>query len=320
MPRSILVPIDGSRLSETALPVAIAIARHQSGTSVEAITVAPPASYRFSGSGAPAIDTSLDHDLHAELRSQVSQLEARLAAMAPDLTTHATLVDGPIAESIATFAEHGQHQLVVMTTHGRSGMSRLWLGSVADRLVRICRVPLLLLKDHGDTPSASDTPSATDAPLFRDVLIPIDVETRSDDIVGDVLALTGHAVTLHLLHVVVPQRHMPPPALDLLGEGRGIPDARPDLLALSRDSAAQHLVSLADRLAARGLQVTTQVRTHESPAAAILAAAAERQVGLICMASHGRGPVGRALLGSVTDKVIRGAPVPVLVRVSPTKD
>jgi nucleotide-binding universal stress UspA family protein len=314
MPRSILVPIDGSSLSETALPVAIAIARQQGDTAVEAITVAPPATYGFSGSGAPAIDTSLDHDLRAELRGQVSQLEARLAAMAPELTTHVTLVDGPIAESIATFAEHGQHQLVVMTTHGRSGMSRLWLGSVADRLVRICRVPLLLLKDQGDAPPATGTP------LFRDVLIPIDVETRSDDIVADVLAMTGHATTLHLLHVVVPQRRMPPPALDLLGEGRGIPDARQDLLAISRVSAEQHLASLAERLSARGLHVTTQVRTHHSPAQAILEAAAERHAALICMASHGRGPLGRVLLGSVTDKVIRGAPVPVLVRVSPSKD
>jgi nucleotide-binding universal stress UspA family protein len=201
-----------------------------------------------------------------------------------------------------------------MTTHGRSGVSRLWLGSIADRLVRISRVPLLLLKEDGESRFAGEPP------LFRDVLIPIDVETRSDEIVSDVLALTGHAARMHLLHVVVPRRHMPPPALDLLGEGRGIPDARPDLLALSRDSAEQHLTALSERLTGRGLQVTTQVRTHPSPAQAILEAAAERQVSLICMASHGRGPLGRMLLGSVTDKVVRGAPVPVLVRVSPTND
>jgi len=314
MQRSILVPIDGSSLSETALPVAIAIARQQGDTSVEAVTVAVPAAYRFGGSGAPTIDTSLDHDLRAELRSEVAQLGVRLATMAPDLTTHATLLDGPIAESIATFAEHGQHQFVVMTTHGRSGVSRLWLGSVADRLMRICRVPILLLKEGGGQALA------TDPPLFREILIPMDVETRSDEVVADVLALAGHAARLHLLHVVVPQRHMPPPTLDLLGEGRGIPDAGRDLLALSRDSAEQHLAALAERLAGRGLQVTTQVRSHHSPAQAILDAAADRHVSLIGMASHGRGPVGRVLLGSVTDKVIRGASVPVLVRASPSKD
>lgn len=314
MSRAILVPVDGSSLSETALPVAIAIARQQGGMAVEAVTVAPPASYRFSGSGAPSIDTRFDHDRRVELRAQVVQLGDRLATMAPDLTTHATLLDGPVAESIATFAEHGAHRCIVMTTHGRSGMSRLWLGSVADRLVRVSRVPLLLLKE------GSDRPLPTDSPPFRDALIPIDVETRTDEIVGDVLALAGTGVRLHLLHVVVPQRHIPPPALDLLGEGRGLSDAGPDLLALSRESAEQHLAALAERLVGRGLSVTTEVRSHTSPAQAILDVAVERGAGLIGMASHGRGAVGRMLLGSVTDKVVRAAPVPVLVRASPAKD
>src|SRR5690606_2201236 len=81
------------------------------------------------------------------------------------------------------------------------------------------------------------------------------------------------------------------------------------------DAAKAYLNRLAKRLERHGVQVTTRTEIHSSPAEAILAYANSLQAPLVAMTSHGRGRAGRLLLGSVADKLIRGATMPVLVRV-----
>ena len=115
--------------------------------------------------------------------------------------------------------------------------------------------------------------------------------------------------------VVPPRRVPPPPAYDVVTASqlaRGFP---PDPHSANRDAAEQHVEALAESLRSRGLRVSTRVEIHQNPAEVILASAADSNVGLIAMASRGRGPAKRLLLGGVTDKVVRGATVPVLVRV-----
>ena len=86
-------------------------------------------------------------------------------------------------------------------------------------------------------------------------------------------------------------------------------------LSAKRDAAVRHVAAVAERLRAHGVQVRTHIPVHQSPAEAILAYAHECGASLIAMTSHGRGATVRLLIGSVADKVVRGATVPVLVRV-----
>lgn len=307
--RSILVPIDGSTLSETAIPVALAIGRRRAASRVETVTVVAPAIDPVRAGGAPIRDTRFDHDQRAEAQAMVTALGKRLAELSPNLPTRATLLEGDAAERIAAELAQGDYDLVVMTTHGRSGASRLWLGSVADHLVRLSPKPVLLLRDV-----SSATPREGE-PLFRDVLIPLELEDRSEQILGDALALAGEGATYHLLTVVVPTRFVPPPsALDELTAAAAAEVGPPaGEFGAMRDAATRQLEEVAEGLRQRGMRVTTQVQVHRHPAEAILAYANEIDARLIAMASRGRGPARRFLLGSVTDKVVRGAAVPVLV-------
>lgn len=311
--KTILVPIDGSSLSETALAVAFAIARRRGAAGIETVTVTPPLMDPLRTSGAPVRDTRLDHDRQAWDKALVETLGERLVAMSGGIPTKATLLEGDAAERIAEQLRGGAYEMVVMTTHGRSGASRMWLGSVADRVVRMSPVPVLLLRD------VSSTSPLDDEPLFRDVLVPIATYEEYDEselILSDALALAGDQATYHLLNVVSRNYLIPPPsAIDVATASAAARAYTPpaDTLDATREAATRALGELARRLGERGVHVTTRVVEHGNPAEAILDHAHAIDARLIAMASHGRGPVRRALLGSVTDKVVRGAAIPVLV-------
>ncbi|MBK6845795.1 MAG: universal stress protein [Gemmatimonadetes bacterium] len=149
----------------------------------------------------------------------------------------------------------------------------------------------------------------------------IDDGSVSEEIIADALAVAGPEATYHLVHVVVPVRWLPPPsAFEVVTAGSAdAADAvdsadTAERLSAKRDAAVRHVAAVAERLRT-GVQVRTHIPVHQSPAEAILAYAHECGASLIAMTSHGRGATARLLIGSVADKVVRGATVPVLVRV-----
>lgn len=306
MQARILVPLDGSELSESALRVAIPYARWL-GARLETITVFEPPLPPSRTSGAPPLDRRFDAEMRAAHVAYVDNLTRRLPELAPDLATEATYREGPVAETIAGHAKETGASLIVMSTHGRSGPSRFWLGSVADRLTRIAETPLMLLRDHRQGHFDEAAP-------FGNVIVPIDGSPESLRAIDTALAVLGTGPTYHLLHVVTPMPLLPQAPVQLMtSESESGGDA-PDLLGTSRDSAALYLQRLAEKLRDRIPRVVTRVEVHERPAEAIVDYAAGLDAPLVAMATHGRGAVGRLLLGSVTDKVVRAATVPVLIQ------
>jgi len=307
--RAILVPVDGSPLAESALPTAFAIARSHPGARVEAVVVLAVPPNPILISGAPVPDRRLEHDLRAETEKYSESLQSRLGSMANGVPVSLVTLEGDVIDQIVNRARDGGCDLIVMTTHGRSGVSRLWLGSVADGVLRAATVPVLLLREESAAPVA-------DHALFSTVLIPLDEGKESEEILADVIAVAGTKAMYHLIHVVVPLRWLPPPsAFAVVSAGEALHENPADLVSHMRDAAVQHLEEVASRLRGQGIDASTHTPVHQHAAEAIIAYAEETGAGLIAMTSHGRDTAGRVLLGSVSDKVIRGATVPVLVRV-----
>ncbi|MCC6928122.1 MAG: universal stress protein [Gemmatimonadaceae bacterium] len=308
--RAFLVPLDGSALAESALHTAIALARRSPGARLEALVVLAPPPAVVQVSGAPVTDRRFDHDLYAEMERYAAAMRQQLLTLAPELAPSLTLLYGDAAERIAHFAREGEFDLIVMTTHGRTGVSRAWLGSVADGVLRLSSVPVLLLREEtaGATRPAL-SPGAT-------VVVPLDEGNVSEEILSDVLGLAGTDALIHLVHVVVPARWLPPPsALEVVaaGETAAVVD-QGELTQEQRHAAMQRLDRVAGQLRARGVEATVEVVVHARAAEAILACAERARASLIAMTTHARKGAGRLLLGSVADKVVRAAPVPVLVR------
>lgn len=180
-----------------------------------------------------------------------------------------------------------------MTTHGYGGFERFWLGSVADTLVRIAGVPLLLHRPHG----GETVPFAG-----RTILVPLDGSPFAEQILPAASwlarALSAH---VHLLRVVAPPPHPDDtPAPDSLGDS-------------ARADAERYLRQVSLGMAEQGCHVEAHGVEQAQPARAILDFAEQHRVDLIAMTTHGRGDVQRLLLGSVSDKVLRSAAVPLLL-------
>ena len=137
----IVVPTDGSDFSDSALPFAAALAR-RSEAALELVHV-----HRHfpCTQGAPAHDRGLDDDEKVRMHHQIANTQARLAAyLRRDVSV--TWLEGPAAQTLGEYVSKSGADLVVMTTHGRGGLSRVWLGSVADHMVRHSPVPVVLVR------------------------------------------------------------------------------------------------------------------------------------------------------------------------------
>jgi nucleotide-binding universal stress UspA family protein len=293
---SILVPLDGSSFSEHALPLALNVAR-SSGAMLQLAHVHVADAHRTN-------DGTFDAQQRERERAYLASVADRLAtAWHGPIETR--LLDGPVAETIAVYAESHHCDLVVMTTHGRGVLSRAWLGSVADRLVRQLPMPMLLVRPHETDPADIANP-----PSINHVLIPLDGSELSECIVPHALALgrlTGAKYTLVQ-------------TLELPIIGYGLAPYAPaayEIDALMQE-AQQYLEHVATGLRAEGLQIHTEVFVGP-PAMTILDYARAHAVDLIALETHGRTGTARLFLGSVADKIVRGADVPVLLHRPPSK-
>lgn len=297
--KSILVPVDGSRFAEGALPLARRLAELVHGR-LHLVLVHEPVAV-LAGMGELVVPPP---DLETEFRQQeVRYLREALAEINSlgEVEVGSSNPDGSAGEAIVEAAAREAADLVVMATHGRGAIGRLWLGSVADYVVRHLERPVLLVHPDRVTPKRSPA-------RFRGLLIPVDFSTASEAILepaGNLAVATQAHVTL--LHVVEPfytigEAPFPYP----IPQDATVTDVR-------RADAQRRLDELAERLRARGLGVSTRVEIGIGAAGAILSALDEAPYDLVALTTQGLGGVRRFLLGSVANKVIRGAEKPVLV-------
>jgi nucleotide-binding universal stress UspA family protein len=293
--RTILVPLDGSRLSEQALPLAQRLAA-ATGAALQLVRVhVNPTAWEVytdavAGGSAPIPDTTSEEAAYLDERAA----QARAAGL--EVTT--SLLEGRVAPAIARRAR-AVADLVIMTTHGRGPLSRFWLGSVADELMRTLDRPILLIRPTIEALAVAGSPP------YRRILIPLDASEGSAVAIEAAIALGSAETEYVLLHVV----DVPVPAL-----GVPIPMGAEAEPAGARESTvAERLEGIAAGLRARDLKARTRVEFGVGAAKGILDAAEREAPDLIVMATHGPGRVERMLLGSVADKIVRASEEPVLV-------
>jgi nucleotide-binding universal stress UspA family protein len=187
-----------------------------------------------------------------------------------------------------------------MTTHGRGTFARAWLGSVADGLVRHAIMPVLLVRP-GEQP-----PGAGVEHVFHHVLVPVDQSEVAEEVLACAVALGEPGVTRFTLLRVVP------PTL-LSGHELATHGAHADPADLEEARSLAELNTIAGVMRARGIPIEAQVVRHPQPARGILEYAGDHGIDAIAMATRGREGLSRLLLGSVTDKVLRGTTLPILL-------
>ena len=296
---TMLVPLDRSPFAEAALPSARWIAS-RSGGRLHLFLAHQPVPVLVGV--AEALASAPAPDLEAFRRERSYLVDTAIGLERADgqpVLTH--VGEGPPGAEIVEEAARIGADLIVMSTHGRGALGRLWPGSVADHVVRHVSVPILLVRP-GEPGSAGDSPE------IRGILVPLDLSPLSRTILDPLVefAALAHA-PVTLLHVVSLRTQTVAP-------GVPYPIAEdPSLLDVQRANAECQLEMVAGELRLRGIAVSTRVVIAFHAAAGVLDTLAEPGYDLVAMATHGEGGFRRLLLGSVTSQVIRGAAKRVLV-------
>ncbi|MCE9583831.1 MAG: universal stress protein [Planctomycetes bacterium] len=275
----ILVPLDGSEIAEAVLGQACRLLRLKDAEVLlfEAVPVPVQPGLEY----APLLA-----DLKTEAERYVGALSKQLVG--EGVRARGIVRVGGEAAGVLDVAKEEKATLIAMATHGRTGMSRFVFGSVAEKVLRASDVPVLLVRSYRAAAVGADRTPVQEIP-FRKILFPVDGSETSLAIlpqIRDFAKSVGAAVIV--LGVVEPQSQ-------------------------GKTGHGEPLVRLATKaLAEAGVPVDPVVRLGD-PASEILDASKRHDVDLIAMSTHGRSGVSRWVFGSVTEKVLRGATVPLLV-------
>lgn len=273
----ILVPLDGSSLALRILNPLERLLR-ASPTEVTLLRVVEPRN-------------AVDHDqlpaAELDLKAQLREVQE---VIGPGTQVHTIVVRGDPADQIVRYAADTGQELVAMSTHGRTGVDRVVRGSVAERVLRSCEVPVLLC-----SPLAF---ASRHAAQFATILVPLDGSERAERVLPFVQRIaTAHDSQVKLLRVeplVVSE--LPSPILT-----GSLWDPQP--LEQSLRPAVDRLESAglkADACAAYGVVAAEVLRASEG-------------VDLLAMTTHGRSGLSRWWFGSVAETVLRQARCPLLV-------
>jgi len=293
---NILVPLDGSEYAEQAVSVGASLARRSAGT-VRLVSVEQPLPALALPSEALLAAGEVELEIRAQTTGYLDSV-AKGVERVQGGTVETAVLDGPVAPALqAHAAEHGI-DLVVMTTRGRGGMSRWLMGSVADQLLRRITVPVLLLHPR-------ELPQPTE---FRRVLVALDGEIEAE-VLDPAIALGSldPAARYTLTRVVEPAIPiLTPLALYPTKPGRHYTDRLVN-------EAWDYLAGVCQKLAASGIEATYKVLVGRGIAEQVLELAGATGVDCIAVGTHGARGAERVVVGSVADKIIRGADVPVLI-------
>ncbi len=296
--REILYPTDLSECARYAGGYAAGLA-HTLGASLHILHVPFVPSPLREGEWADAIYGELARSGLAEVQRLLHEAEFR------GLQVRTTVVGGLIEEEIRKAAE--KSDLIVMGTHGRTGLSRTMLGSVTEKVIGTARRPVLVVK-HPDIDielpwgeylkRARRTQQVP--PRFLNILVPLDGSPRSEMVLDEATDLARAFEAVIILFLVIS------PSLHLGAKPQGEPS--PD----DQVKGVDYLRGKQQALYREGLMVETVLRMGDA-ALEILDYADERSIDLIAMATHGWTGLKRWLLGSVAEKVLRASNIPVLM-------
>ena len=297
--KRILVPLDGSELAETALEPAGTIAQDQGGelilTSVSAHkhVIAPGAA----GYGPVILDGEFELDLD---KSEAYLNSIRQTIEHSGVTIQTRVVAGDVAGKIVDLAAEEKVDLIVMTTHGYSGITRWMLGSITERVLRGAPCPVLVIRCVGQ---------------LKNVLIALDGSRLAEKALEpglDLARIYGGRVTLLQVSKESGLDSIELGLMDMASTGLSQQVSQD-----TNEGVAQYLNSIANRHRSPDLMIDTAV-VSGSPARGILDFLEFNPVDLLVMATHGQTGLRRWVYGSVTEKCLRNSACAMLIVRPPT--
>jgi nucleotide-binding universal stress UspA family protein len=293
----ILIPLDGSKTAEKVLPYArfLAGSLNRPVELLAVVDIVEMATH-MSADRARYLDTMIEDSV----RNSEQYLRG-VAGTFPGANTKCTVEKGKAEQVIIETAAADKGTLITMATHGRSGINRWLLGSIAEKVLRGAPNPLLLVR-------ATDEAKADLVATLKSIVVPLDGSELAESVLPTVAEL---AKTLKL-EVVLFRAYSIPYSAYSSAEGSYAVDYE-ELLKAMREEAVDYLEKKTVAVKKLGIDKVSCVAKEGFAADEIISLSRKSPDNLIAMCTHGRSGVKRWVLGSVTETVVRHSADPVLV-------
>jgi nucleotide-binding universal stress UspA family protein len=296
--RNILVPIDFSKMSIQAIKTASRLAR-RFAASIHLAHVRPFDYAGFSAPAPPIVPFSFmpyEQDAERGVARELNALAREYGVSAP--TCH-VLSGAPPFDEICRVAQRIPADLIVMPTHGRTGLKHVFLGSTAEKIVRHSPCPVLVTR--GNALQSKNGSRFT----IKTILVPVDFSSCSRDglryAIGFANEFGAKIIVQHATYL----------GYIYSSEGNAIYDVRA-MQETARENAERQMRELVHTVKFGRVKFGT-VLTEGSPVLDICAFAKDRDADLIITSTHGLTGFKHVLIGSIAEQVVRHAPCPILV-------
>lgn len=289
----IVVPLDGSELAELALPYARLLG-NAFGSQLDLVTVCEPALKEYSHMAQGYVERIAAEEV-------VDRIKASRDGKTVTAGISPVVLSGDAASEIIDYTGKTGAGLIILVSHGRSGVKAWSLGGTAFKIIQRAYLPILLIRAN-TTP-----PGIAPEGVFRKILVPLDGSERAEAVLPYVKEIAGKfASEVTVLTTVSPGYHVH--AIGGLNYVR-VPET---LLEGMKSDAGKYLEQACNKLQGQAGSLTCDTTLGE-PAEQILKAAGEKAVGLVAMTTHGHSGIERWFLGSVTQKVLERGKTPLLL-------
>ena len=311
----LLVPLDGSELAEQVLPYVIALGKaYQAPISLLRVfdPVPPDMGDELHGVYLDQIATAFRNN--AETYLEQVRIKLRSAFDGLDLPISVVSHEGDPAAIIISEAEKTPGTLIAMATHGRSGVTQWLLGSVTDRVLHATDCPLMMVRAKPQDEFNEKDLKGDVAP--KTIIVPLDGSKLAERILPHAAYLAkGLDLPVTLVRVTDPiDQYLAMAGYPIMeGIGRTDVSLAEDMVREGNDQAMKYLQGVKEELGRLGVTKTKEIVVQGRADSAVVDLAHNTPDSLVAMTTRGRSGVGRWVLGSVTDRVVRHSGDPVLV-------
>jgi len=293
----ILVPLDGSLLAECVLPHAVAIAHAYNAR----LMLLRMLDKNQAGEKGQLFDLVNWEIQKTEAKVYLEKIAARLLKYS--LQVDATVLEGLVAESITEFAQNRGIKLLILSSHGRSGLSQWGLSSVSQKIIYSAPTSVFIIRAH--QPTASELVERK----YTRILVPLDGSRRAENVLPMVTLLARfHQSRIHIVHVVkTPEmaRQMPLAREDV--------DLSERMVSRNQEEAIRYLDQVRLHSPLDGIDIQTHLITSDDAAAALHGLVEKEGIDMVVLSAHGYSGSDQWPYGGLVNNFILYSKVPLLV-------
>jgi nucleotide-binding universal stress UspA family protein len=297
---SILVPLDGSQLAECVLPHAVAFARSFDAE----ITLLRILEKNQTGVSAQLFDLLNWQIQKTKATLYLEEIKGRFRES--NIRVQAVILEGLVAEGITDYAQNQGMKLIILSSHGRHGMTQWGISSITQKIILSAPTSVLIVRAHQQDILTSELSAI---PLYQRILVPLDGSQRAEYVLPIITQLAQvYKPNIHLVHVV----HPPEMARQMPLEREDI-DLSNRVVERNREEAGHYLEQVKSRLYVQGIAVQTHLITSDHTAVALYQVVEQENIDMVTLSAHGYSGKHQWPYGSLVNNFILYGKVSLLI-------